>query len=152
MGPGNSVWPETFAPLPADHSLPPCLFLITGAPHHGAEAAPWVHSAREHLHAALPRAQRTLLDRAPHLPHLGQGDVQQSPSGPWAEGHPVAAAGDRPPGGHYLRVRGEGPQGLKAAGGKAGRERQHMVKGSNDRLGSHSSSFSPHYSPIAAAR
>lgn len=56
-----------------------------------------------------------------------------------------------PPGGHYLRVRGEGPQGLKAAGGKAGRERQHMVKGSNDRLGSHSSSFSPHYSPIAAA-
>lgn len=99
---------------------------------------------------------RILLDSVlPVTPHPGaataQGDDQQSP---WAQGHPVAAAGDRPPvpTGALPVSMGRGSPGTGGSRRQSQeekrereRERQHMVKRSSDRLGSHSSSFSPHH-------
>lgn len=98
LGPGDSVQPDAFTALPGDCPFPLRLFSVTGDPLHGAEAVPWVHSAREGLHAALPGAQRTgpSWPGSPHLPapqgSTGVGDAQQSPDGPWAEGRPAAAS------------------------------------------------------------
>lgn len=97
LGPGNGVWPEDFTPLLGDCPFPLSLFPISSVPLHRVEAAPRVCSARE---GCTPQRTEPSPGWSPHLPpprdSTQAGGHSAESHGPWAEGHPAVAEGDRP--------------------------------------------------------